>query len=552
MLSILPGIVSKWAPERRAKGTGNRALSRVSAKKSTVRREPLSAPGQTVYSFVTRNRSPMTDFSGTHPSGGTVKIGRGLPARPFAPANLAIAGILLVALVLRILGARGELWLDELWSLYLIDEIRARHDLLWGLAVDNNHYLNTAYLYLVGADAPVMVQRALSILLGMATVAAAGIAMRRSGRPAILCAMTLFAVLYPFVNYGSEARGYAGLILFSLLAILLAEALPDQPRLGLRLGVVNALGVLFQPVMLGGIATLMLWTAWISLPATGRILSRLHAAERSVRRAFSWTTRLLIPILAVVAFAVIHSGGYRINGTTPFTVNGFVDGYGDLLKLLLGLPEAVPSLFVLAVPPVALLLAAFRFPKQDRRFSLYVAFVLILPLAMLFARLPNIEIPRYYLAPGTAFILLLADLFASAWRAGTAWRAAALCLFAAVILGNAVELSRFIEDGRDQSAAVVREIASAGPTTVASDQDVRNQPIIEYFARRFHLPVTYIGQAERCREKPQWIVSSGGSDFRAGMIAVEEAGCRLVYRKQAYYPQWGLSGLSWTLYRRVE
>jgi hypothetical protein len=159
-------------------------------------------------------------------SEGTASAGSrfALPFRISASTGAAAAAILLLALILRILGARGELWLDELWSLKLIDEVKARHDLFWGLAVDNNHYLNTLYLYLVGADAPVLVQRGLSIALGTATVAVAGLAMRRSGAAGMLGAMVLFAVSYPMVNYGSEARGYAGLILMTLLALMLTES----------------------------------------------------------------------------------------------------------------------------------------------------------------------------------------------------------------------------------------------------------------------------------------------------------------------------------------
>ena len=39
------------------------------------------------------------------------------PIRVSTPALVAAGAILIVAFVLRILGARGELWLDELWSL---------------------------------------------------------------------------------------------------------------------------------------------------------------------------------------------------------------------------------------------------------------------------------------------------------------------------------------------------------------------------------------------------------------------------------------------------
>jgi hypothetical protein len=202
---------------------------------------------------------------------------------------------------------------------------------------------------------------------------------------------------------------------------------------------------------------------------------------------------------------------------------------------------------------VALLLAAFRFPRADhRRLSLYVMFLLALPAAMLFARLPNIQIPRYYLPSGAVFVMLLAELFASAWRAGPAWRAAGFCMVAAIAAGNAVELSRLLENGRDQSAAMIREIAAEGPALVGSDQDIRNRPVIAYFAKRFRLPLRYVLHAELCRAKPRWIVSSGGPDSMPGAIAVDEAGCHLVFRKQAYYPQWGLSGLSWTVFRRLD
>ena len=37
--------------------------------------------------------------------------------------GLVAAAIVLAGIVLRLLAARGELWLDELWSLRLIDEI---------------------------------------------------------------------------------------------------------------------------------------------------------------------------------------------------------------------------------------------------------------------------------------------------------------------------------------------------------------------------------------------------------------------------------------------
>jgi hypothetical protein len=474
-----------------------------------------------------------------------------LPFRISTPAARAAGAILLLALILRILGARGELWLDELWSLKLIDEVKARHDFLWGLAVDNNHYLNTLYLWIVGADAPVLVQRALSILLGLATVAGAGLALRRSSAAGMLCAMGLFAVSYPMVNYGSEARGYAGLILMTLLAILLTEsATAGSKRDRRKLGVVNVLGVLFQPIMLGAIAGLMAWSAWMSRPAGRLNLRALRGTIATTATTFSWTVRLLIPAAAIIAFGVLHAEGYRIAGSVPFTVAGFVSGYGGMLNLLLGLPDGVPDWAGLLIGAVVCA-AGWHLARRNApdRAALALIFLAGLPLAMFLARLPNIHYPRYYLASAVVFLLVLGDLFAAAWHRGGTARLLGLAFLAAVAVGNLADVSRLLRDGRDQSAAVMQMIGGAGPVLVTSDQNVRNRPIVEFFAKRFDLPITYVPTAEICAKQPQWLLSSSLDAKMPEAFDTSVVGCKKTFKKQASFPQWGLSGLPWTVYR---
>jgi hypothetical protein len=477
-----------------------------------------------------------------------------LPFRISTTAGLVACAIMAAALILRILAARGELWLDELWSLKLIDEVEARHDLLWGLAVDNNHYLNTLYLYLVGSGAPVLVQRGLSILLGTATVLVAGVAMRRSGTAGMLCAMALFAFTYPMVNYGSEARGYAGLILMTLVAITLVEratagSIGDRRKLG----AVNLLGALFQPIMLGAIAGQMTWSAWISRPrarpTTGAILTVVGVTART----FSWTVRLLIPVTAIIAVAVLHADGYRIAGTVPFSAAGFVSGYGGMLRLSLGLPDAIPDWIALAVTVAALALGwRFVFRHDPNRAGLYFIFLVGMPLAMFIVRLPNILFPRYYLASAVVFLLLLSDLFAAAWSRGGAARLLGSALLAAILLGSGANALLLLRDGRDQSASVIRMVANSGPALVTSDQDARNQPIIEYFARRFNLPITYVATGEICARNPEWLLSSSVDRTMPEALDTSIVGCKRIFRKQAAFPQWGLSGLPWTVYRAAQ
>jgi hypothetical protein len=474
-----------------------------------------------------------------------------LPFRISTATAAAAVTILLLALAVRIFGARGELWLDELWSLKLIDEMQARHDLLWGLALDNNHYLNTLYLYLVGADAPVLAQRGLSILLGTATVAVAGFALRRSGAAGMLGAMVLFAVSYPMVNYGSEARGYAGLVLMTLLAILLTESATAGSNGDRRkLGLVNALGVLFQPIMLGAIAGLMAWSTWIKRPSGRPGASAILGSVGATAKTFSWTVRLLIPVAAIIAFAVLHAGGYRIAGSVPFTVGGFVTGYGGTLHLLLGLPDAVPH-WVALVIGIAIAAAGWHLLRRraPHHAALYLIFLVGLPLAMFLARLPNPHFPRYYLPSAVVFLLLLSDLFAASWNRGGAVRLLGIALIAAIAIGNGADAWRLLRDGRDQSAAVVRLVGESGPVLVTTDQDARNQPIIEFFAERFNLPITYVPTHELCARDPEWLLSSSVAGKMPEALNTSTVGCQKIFRKVASFPQWGLSGLPWTVYR---
>lgn len=474
----------------------------------------------------------------------------------FSSFGIAATAILVAAIALRILAARGTLWLDELWSLMLIDEAKARHDLFWILSADNNHYLNTLYLYLVGADAPVLLQRALSIALGSVTVLIAAPAMLRAGFAGALGAMALFATSYPLVNYGSEARGYAGLILAILVALLLTErvamAAPSDPRrkLTVWLGVVCTAGALFQPIMLSAVLGLMAWTAWINRPAGAITWLGARTSVAITLRRFSWTARFLIPFAAIIAFGAIQAGGYRIQGSVPFTAEGFVAGYGGLLHLLLGLPEAAPDWVALVIAAGALgLVFLVTQPRDDRRLSLYCIFLLAIPLAMFAVRLPNIHFPRYYLASGIVFLLLLADLFAWAWQRGGAPRVLGVLLLIAILIGNATADARLLRDGRDQSAAVIRMIGDAGPVLVSSDQDVRNRPLVEFLAARMKLPITYVPSAEICKQPVTWLLSSSRESEMPGVIDTSAIGCKKIFTKRAAFPHWGLSGLPWVVYR---
>src|SRR5262245_52224281 len=207
-------------------------------------------------------------------------------ARRSSAVWLSSAALILIAIGagLRLAGTRGDLWLDEIWTLVLLQPIRWLGEIFWGINNDNNHFLNSVYLYAVGPDAPVMVQRGLSVVLGTAAIAAAGLVAIRNGRPAALIAMALFAVSYPMVHFGSEARGYAGLVLFALLALVCLQHELERPHWTNRhgLGAAVGLGLLSHLTMAGPAVVLALWTFWLAWHRTGN----LRAAEEQTRTIF--------------------------------------------------------------------------------------------------------------------------------------------------------------------------------------------------------------------------------------------------------------------------
>src|SRR5262249_24140280 len=147
-----------------------------------------------------------------------------------------------------------------------------------------------------------------------------------------------------------------------------------------------------------------------------------------------------------------------------------------------------------------------------RRFSLALIFLIGLPLAMFVARLPNIHFPRYFLASGSVFLLLLAEIFGAVWRRGGIFRALALAVLVAICNGGAIDDAQLLTNGRDQTATVMQMMAIDDPALVTGDQDVRHGPIVDYFARRLQLPITYVDENEICTKDPQWLISNAPQD----------------------------------------
>ncbi len=463
---------------------------------------------------------------------------------------LVAAGLcLLAAGFLRLLGARGELCLDEIWSLELLTPINSLSGVLFDISHDNNHFLTSLYLYAVGLDAATLLQRGLSILLGAATVVLAGIVASRNGRAAALAAMLLFAVSYPLVHYGSEARGYSGWIFFSLLALACLQRQLERQDRGSRIGLGFAVGLGFLAHLDMALTVLGLgaWCVWVLWQRSG---SFVKATVESIR--------IFLPAMLaaglVIACWVIgwQRHGITLGGSFPFSVDGFIEGYGGLLRWLLGFPISPPA-WIFAAGAIAAFLIACRVwrHRADNATSLYFVGIVFLPAILFAARLPNIEFPRHFLLSGAIFLLFLADLFGRAWERGGVRGGLAAALLAALVVGNLICCSLFIAYGRGHYAEAIAEMGRGGPISYTGTEEFRTSMLVDFFSRRRGLEAHYVKPQDLCRTPPDWLLVENPGWPPPPQSILGAPDCALRFAQQDRFPVWGLSGSTWVLYRRA-
>jgi mannosyltransferase len=146
----------------------------------------------------------------------------------------ALAALLVVALVARLVGLNASLWYDEVST--LTDFVR----LPWGKLVTDFSSLNNHMFYSLQAKAAVELfgesawaLRLPALLMGMASLVLIWwLARVEVGRVAALVTLLLLALSYHHVWFTQNARGYTGLLTWTTAATILMISGLRQPRWG--------------------------------------------------------------------------------------------------------------------------------------------------------------------------------------------------------------------------------------------------------------------------------------------------------------------------------
>ena len=474
----------------------------------------------------------------------------GIPPTLGSTLRPALRLALLAGSVLIVLAARGDLWLDEIWSLVFARGAEGVGDLLFRFRHDNNHFLNTLWLYLAGHRETLFIYRLPAVLSGVASLFLVGhLAGRSWGEREALCAVVLTGTSFPLLLYFSEARGYGPAIFFSLASYALLLRIDERPRphLVALFWATSILGLLSHATFV------MASMAFVFASLVG-----LARAEGDVRPRVLRVAALHLPPLAfIVAWHRLFLRDMVVGGGPVYRVWEVV---GEAGVLLLGLPESPVFRVVGLVGVLALvgLGAASLYRDGDRQAPFYVTMLLTAPALLLLLTRPRYLYFRYFVLCFPFFLLLISYLACRAFGSSSKllrWVGPLAILL--LVAGQVPRDARLMLLGRgDFTAALERlavEAAENGEDLVyvGSDNDFRNRAVFEFYRERSTggERLRYVESSEWVRQPPDWILAH---DQDPSAPTPEEVVIRDVgsFRFVQEFRFAGVSGWNWFLFRR--
>lgn len=457
------------------------------------------------------------------------------------------AAVILIALAasLRMGAALNLLWLDEIWTLHLLEGVSSPLEIFTKIHHDNNHYLNTLALYLTGNNRPWLVYRLPAIAAGVLTVVASGWIASGRGRVAQLTVMTLIGTSYLLIHYSSEARGYSSAVLFALLAYETLRRFLDGRRSiwAAAFAASVVLGLLSHLMFVHVYGAAVYWSlaSLLSKRTGGKQVTwdllRIHGAPAA-----------LLGILYWADIRHLEFGGGPEYSLVPMVLQAGSLSLGGPLRGWLAWVCVV--LLILGVASGCWLLQ--RTARDDLKFLLLV---ILLPILQIVLARPQFMFVRYFLFAIVFSLLLAAYGMAELVRCGRAGRLAYALLLFLFVTGNTLHYIRLVEHGRGQYLAALEFMSAADPAhrlTISGDHNHGIHKLLQFYSSYLQQPaqVVYYNANEWPAEGPRWLILHQYGDTvgdRFENVYVVEGH---TYRRERVFDTAILSGWRWHCYRK--
>jgi len=386
--------------------------------------------------------------------------------------------ILLICSIILFLSAAGDLSIDELYSLIYVSNAESVLD-IFSIKVDNNHILNSVYLYIFRDFDEPLLFRLLSVLSGIASLFLVTIiAFSLFGESQAILALLLFGFSYPIVNILSEARGYAPAILMSLLAYLsLKEFFESSKFLHMVLfWLFSILAIMFQFTSVIMVLAFFFYS-----------IVFLWQKSRDIKLLIVGLFKIHFVVFAFIFFAYIYFisniqilGGPKLSALdSVVSLSSYMTGQEDYTKF----GTLTLFLFVLLT---CYGLYHSQLNAADKAF--FVAAVFLSPMAVVVLSQPEYLYYRYYIVAVPFLYVLISHSLIHLLTRKSMLRYCSIALIIGLLAGNALQIIQLIRYGRGSYYSLVEHIISNDHRSrilVSSDQDHRINAILSWHAAYF-------------------------------------------------------------------
>lgn len=459
----------------------------------------------------------------------------------------AVTALVATAAVPRWLALGDDFGIDEIWSLGFAGAMQGPLDVLFdaGLKHDNNHPLNTLWLFWLGPRESWVAYRVPAFLAGLAAVVLAIRAGARRSRLEGVVAGLVFATSYLMVASSTEARGYSLAVACALAALLVFERAIERPTwrgcLGFWLLVTT--GFLSHLSFGHAYAAFLAWSGWRVLrpggsrrAATVGMLA-LHAA----------------PLATLAAVYRVFVSGMTVGGGPAWSLEQVLS---RTLAWTLGGPDAAVWALALGALASAVLAADALLLRRagSDRWVFDTTAVLWAPTLAVVALQPGFLAPRYFLLPVTFFLLAWAHVLARLLAGRPLARLVGVALLSLSVAGNAAHIAPYLRLGKGEYAAALRYIVEHTEgefVDVARYPDTASPMLLQFYAPR-------VPGGDRLRYFRHRRLPAGGVEWFVVNVQPgrPEPPVHLQLGDQAYElrEKFGYSaptGLAWWVYQRL-
>lgn len=453
------------------------------------------------------------------------------------PQRLALI-LVLIGVALRIFGALGELWLDEVWNLEAVKPLGSPLQVFFGeKRLDGHSSLISCIIFFFPQNLADFVYRTPSLLFSCGLLIL--LYLNVTDYPRRLFILGLCSISYLLTLYGTEVRGYSGMLFFLVLGLFSWNKLEKEAKVK-----DGAIFVFSACSALMFHYSFIMWYGGVLLTEAMESL-----LQRKLPNRVAIVSHSIILIFIALVYVLILQ--FLPQGTGPRP--SYLDTFIGALSVTAGGPVASSDSpdFIPLTLAAALFVAVIGFVEIKRLSSvcrksalLYLNTILISPLSVTLILQPDVVLPRYFLSVSAMWLFLFASFLAHCSRKNLLWTAP-LTIF---LSGNLWLQSTLVMWGRGNYHRVVSEIPKLDSRQpIIADHDFRHGLVLNYYFKdRFE--VIDVDLLPETRTKANWYLahSLDWSPKPKSQVTLENG---QVFELKKVVPATHLSGWHTFLYR---